>query len=169
MAYQHFYSCVPARVSMFNKVDGYDTFAASDIFTREYIDDNLSPLLAYRPGKYELPLIRQGLLPPAYCQFVGKQKQIIQSCISYIPLDYTGERSSFMIHTLVLTDEERNAAAAVSDRQVLNTALFVTDISDFKVTRASGSPKYNYPTLDYMAERISAVETLATALSLIHI
>lgn len=163
MAYQHFYSCVPARVSMFNKVDGYDTFAASDIFTREYIDDNLSPLLAYRPGKYELPLIRQGLLPPAYCQFVGKQKQIIQSCISYIPLDYTGERSSFMIHTLVLTDEERNAAAAVSDRQVLNPALFVTDISDFKVTRASGSPKYNYPTLDYMAERISAVETLATA------
>ena len=47
MAYQHFYSCVPARASMFNKVDGYDTFVASSIFTKEYIDDNLSPLLEY--------------------------------------------------------------------------------------------------------------------------
>ena len=107
MAYQHFYSCVPARASMFNKVDGYDTFVASSIFTKEYIDDNLSPLLEYRPTKYELPIIRRGKLPPVYCQFKGKQNQIIQSCISYIPSDYTGERSSCMIHSLVISDAEK--------------------------------------------------------------
>ena len=162
MAYQHFYSCVPARVSMFNKVDGYDTFVASDIFTKSYIDDNLSPLLEYRPTKYELPVIRRGKLPPAYCQFKGKQGQIIQSCVSYIPSDYTGERSSFMIHTLVLTDEEKLAADALCDRQVINPELFKTDIADFKITRASGSPKSNYPQLEYKVERIAAVENLVT-------
>ena len=162
MAYQHFYSCVPARVSMFNKVDGYDTFVASDIFTKDYIDDNLSPLLEYRPTKYELPIIRRGKLPPAYCQFKGKQNQIIQSCVSYIPSDYTGERSAFLIHTIVLTDEEKTAADALYDRQVVNPALFKTDIADFKITRASGSPKNNYPQLEYKVERIPAVEALVT-------
>lgn len=163
MAYQHFFSCVPARVSMFNKVDGYDTFAASDIFTKDYIEQNLMPMLDYRPGKAELPLIRTGQLPPSYGQYCGKQNQIIQVCVSFIPSDYTGERSSFMIHSLVLTDEERAAADELSDRQVLNPDMFVTDISDFKVTRASGSPKYNYPQVDYVTERITSVESLVTA------
>lgn len=163
MAYQHFYSCVPARASMFNKVDGYDTFVASSIFTKEYIDDNLSPLLEYRPTKYELPIIRRGKLPPVYCQFKGKQNQIIQSCISYIPSDYTGERSSCMIHSLVISDAEKQEFDAQYDRQVLNPAMFVTDIAEFKITRATTSPKFNYPETEYKAERILAVESLVTA------
>ena len=44
MALQHLYSRVPARASMFNKADGYDTFACSDGLTREFIERELSVL-----------------------------------------------------------------------------------------------------------------------------
>ena len=50
MAYQHFYSRVPARVSMYHKADGFDTFAHSEGLERDFIE---------RP----LPLKRTDFLP----------------------------------------------------------------------------------------------------------
>ena len=42
MAFQHFYYRVPARVSMYNKFDGFDTFAHSKELSREFIERELS-------------------------------------------------------------------------------------------------------------------------------
>ena len=42
MSYQHFYSRVPARVSLYNKIDGFDTFAHSAALDREFILGELS-------------------------------------------------------------------------------------------------------------------------------
>lgn len=49
MALQHFYSRIPARASMFNKSDSYDTFACSDGLTREFIERELSIIDDYKP------------------------------------------------------------------------------------------------------------------------
>lgn len=161
MAYQHFFSRVPARVSMFNKADGYDTFVASSLFTREYIEQNMSGICDYRPSKYEAGLIRQDKLRPAYCQFEGKKGQLFQSCLSYIPLDFTGERSSFLLHSIVLSDEEKAVIDEQYDRQVINPQLFVTDISSFKITRAAGSPVFDYPEIPFVADKMSGLDAWA--------
>ena len=95
MAYQHFYSRVPSRVSMFNKVDGFDTFAASDVFTRAYVEENLLPITSFAPGKYEAAYIRTGKLPPIYWRYVNAAGDTVLSSVSFIARDYTGERSSW--------------------------------------------------------------------------
>lgn len=165
MAYQHFYSRVPSKVSMFNKADGFDTFASSSIFSRSYVDDELVPVLNYAPGKYEASYIRTGSLPPVYWRYVGSQGQVVVSCVSFMPRDYTGERSSWLIHTLVPNDDERASISRATDRQIINPECFTTDISGFKITYANASPIKDYPELAYSPLRVSDVEQLTTQYS----
>ena len=54
MAYQHFYSRVPARVSLYNKIDGFDTFAHSAALTREFVLGELYPIYADKLDKNNL-------------------------------------------------------------------------------------------------------------------
>ena len=37
MSYQHFYSRVPARVSLYNRRDGFDTFAQSAALNPDFV------------------------------------------------------------------------------------------------------------------------------------
>ena len=160
MAYQHFYSRVPSRVSMFNKVDGFDTFAASDVFTRAYVEENLLPITSFAPGKYEAAYIRTGKLPPIYWRYVNAAGDTVLSSVSFIARDYTGERSSWLIHTLVPSEEERAAIIRSTDRQILSPEQFVTDIDGFKITYANASPIKDYEQLPYMPSRVPDVESL---------
>ena len=109
MAQQHFYSRVPARISIFNKTDGYDTFAASPALTRGFIEDELARVYDNKPTKGDALLIQSGKLPPVYCQYQASSGETIQSCMSFLTHDYTGERSSYLVHSLVLTEAEAAA------------------------------------------------------------
>ena len=80
MALQHLYSRVPARASMFNKADGYDTFACSDGLTREFIERELSVVYDYKPSAAETALIRNGELPPLYAR---KRRVLWLSSLTY--------------------------------------------------------------------------------------
>lgn len=163
MAYQHFYSRVPARCSMFKRTDGFDTFAKSAEIGKTFIDRELAQLLEYKTTKYEADLIRDGKLPPVYAQIFSKAGEMIQSCISYIPKDYTGERSSHMIHSLVLTATEKLFATSSVNKKTLNEAMFQTDIEPFHVTYANATPKEEYPLVEYVSEKTAALEELVNS------
>ena len=142
MSLQHFYSRVPARVSLFNKRDGFDTFAHSVMLDGEFIRRTLAP--AYE-GKLEIhdPVrIRRGQIPMVYSQTVLETGDVAQTAIRYIPKDFTGERSAYIAHTLVLTEEEREAVFFRPDTDAFNPAMFYTDITGFRITErnAAGNP-----------------------------
>lgn len=161
MAYQHFYSRVPHRMSMFKRTDGYDTFAVSEGVSREYIDKELSAVCDYKPTKYENMLILEDKLPPVYCKYSSsKGDDMILSCISYIPRDYTNERSSFMVHSLILTGEEKQKAISRIGYKILNPNMFETSLSRFNVTSQKSAPIENYPELDYQSEKTGALKVL---------
>ena len=114
MALQHFYSRIPARASMFNKSDSYDTFACSDGLTREFIGRELSIIDDYKPTAEETTLIRRTQLPPLYAQMAVKSGELVQSAISFLASDYTGERTSYMVHSLVFSEKEKKARPGVA-------------------------------------------------------
>ncbi len=66
MSQQHFYSRVPAKMSIFNRADGFDTFAYSDGLEREFIEKDLAAIYDNKPSKNDAALIRDGKLAPVY-------------------------------------------------------------------------------------------------------
>ena len=134
MAYQHFYSRVPSRVSLYNKIDGFDTFAHSVGIDRDFI---LGELAAVYTGLLELhnPIkIRRGEIPVVYTQAALPSGRLVHSSVKYLSTDFTGERSAYFTHSLILTDEEREAAVRRADTDVFNRDMFITDISLFRLT-----------------------------------
>ena len=69
MAYQHFYSRVPARVSMYNKADGFDTFAHSEGLERDFIENDLSVVYQNKLAKGDVDSVRRGEYPSVYLQY----------------------------------------------------------------------------------------------------
>lgn len=142
MSYQHFYSRVPARVSLFNKRDGFDTFAFSAGLNRNFVLGELS--LMYR-DKLEIhnPVrLRRGEIPRVYSQAMLPSGSVAQTVISYLPKDFTGERSAYLAHSLVLNDEESRAIFENNGFDAFNPEMFVSDISLFDLTArdAIGNP-----------------------------
>lgn len=150
MALQHFYSRIPARISMFNKSDSYDTFACSDGIGREFIERELSAICDYKPSASETALIRRAALPPIYAQTLARNGEFMQCAIGFIPSDYTGERSSYVVHTLVFSEKEKAELLRSVDRGVFNADNFVTDMSGFDVTSPEAKAVSDYPELDYV-------------------
>lgn len=159
MAIQHFYSRMPAKLTLYIRTDGYDTFYKSSGINKEYIDENLSSICKWTPSKQELALMRDSKLPPTYCQyFSNDNKDMIQSCFSYIPLDFTGERSSFMIHSLILTENERKKVTMSLKNGILNPEMFVSDLKELNVTKVNS----DYKMVDYQLTKIYNLEEFAT-------
>lgn len=158
MAFQHFYSRVPARVSMYNKFDGFDTFAHSKELSREFIERELSLVYQDKLSKTDMPLVRKGEIKPVYYQCCVKSGKLVQGCITYLPLDYTGERSAYFTHSLVFTDEEAKQILVAEDKTIFNSDLFKKDISEFNITSPQSSPINDYPELDYITKPISEVQ-----------
>jgi len=158
MAYQHFYSRVPARVSMYNKFDGFDTFAHSQGLTREFVERELSIVYQDKLSKTDMPLVRKGEINPVYYQCCVKSGKLVQGCITYLPLDYTGERSSYFTHSLVFTDEEAKLLLTNVDNTIFNSDVFKKDISEFNITSNQASPNNNYPELNYVTNPMTEVQ-----------
>ena len=152
MAFQHFYSRVPARVSMYNKCDGFDTFAHSNGLTREFIERELLIVYQDKLSKTDMPFVRKGEIKPVYYQCCVKSGKLVQGCITYLPLDYTGERSAYFTHSLVFTDEEAKDLLVDTNKTIFNTKVFKTDISEFNITSPLSSPNNNYPEIDYITD-----------------
>ncbi len=139
MSHQHFYSRVPARVSLFNKRDGFDTFAHSASLTRDFILTSLAPAYA---GKLEIhsPVkLRRGEIPLVYTQTVLDTGDVVQTAVRYLPKDFTGERSAYIAHSMVLTDEERASVLFSPGYDSFNPQVFFTDIDAFKLTDRSSA------------------------------
>ena len=158
MASQHFYSRVPARVSMYNKFDSFDTFAHSKNLSREFIERELSIVYQDKLSKNDMPLVRRGEINPVYYQCFLKSGKLVQGCISYLPLDYTGERSAYFTHSLVFSEEEKNSLLEDANKMIFNSDLFKTDISEFDITSPTATPNNNYEELEYFTKPISEVQ-----------
>ncbi len=159
MIYQHFYSRVPARKSMFRHTDGYDTFAKSEELEEEFIENELSAICDYRPTKYENILIWENKLPPVYCRFTAQSGEAVLSCLSYIPRDYTNERSSFLVHSLILDGEDKRRALYGIGTKIIDPSAFVHDIGCFNLT--SSAPVVLPEVKEYAAARVGSLQPLA--------
>ncbi|MBQ5320761.1 MAG: hypothetical protein J6K88_01675 [Oscillospiraceae bacterium] len=149
MAKQHLYSRVPAKVSMYNRSDGFDTFAHSEGLSREFIERELSAVYENKLGKNDAEAVRKGLMPKVYSQCVLRSGDFTQTAITYLPLDYTGERSAYLAHTLILSDEEKESLMHSKNNAIFNPDMFISDISRFDITSASSSADNKYPELEY--------------------
>ncbi len=145
MAKQHFYARVPAKLSLYNRMDGYDTFAVSDGISRELINGEIGTVCSVAPAKADLARIQRGELPPAFCHQVTEDGTVVQSAISFLSSDYTGERTAYMVHSLVLSPEEKHARMENDTSVTLDPSVFKTDLSDFDLTAADGKPDTEYP------------------------
>ena len=161
MALQHFYSRVPARVSMFRKADGFDTFACSEGLTREFIERELAPIYENKLNKLDPMAVRRGEMPDVYTQSCTRSGVLVQNCISYLPLDYTGERSAYLSHSLIYSEEEKGEILSRTEKSILHPELFVTDISGFGLTEPEAMPNGEYPETPYRPKEAVACDYLA--------
>ncbi len=162
MAYQHFYSRVPARISVFNKIDGFDTFAHSAELSRDFILGELSPVYADKLNKHDAAKIRRAEIPTVYSQMMLPSGKTVQSALTYLPLDYTGERSAYLVHSLVLTDEERSQIFANPAALSFNPQMFVRDISGFNITAPNVAPNCAIAERQYIPRPISSVSRVTS-------
>ncbi len=149
MAQQHLYSRVPARMSAFNRTDGFDTFAYSENITRDFIETELASVYDNKPTKEDAALIVEDKLPPVFCQKTANDGQLIQSCISFLKKDYTGERSSYLVHSLVMEGAESEQALNSPDSVIFNKALFRTDLNGIDFNALDTVPDSAMPELKY--------------------
>lgn len=155
MSYQHFYSRVPSRVSLFNKRDGFDTFAHSAVLDRDFILGELSTVYADKLNIHHPLKIRRGEIPTVYSQIKLPSGSLVQTSIKYIPSDFTGERSAYFAHSLVLTEEEVSTVIKDTSVDVFNEKMFITDISGFNLTNARAMANPAYPETKYHTKKIA--------------
>ena len=149
MSHQHFYSRVPARVSLYNKIDGFDTFAHSSGLKEDFIVGPLSTVYHDKLNIHDSMKIRKGEISTVYSHIILPTGSAVHTALTYLPLDFTGERSSYLAHSLILSEEEKEKAYSGSETFVFNKDLFVTDISSFGITSPGAVPITNLPEKSY--------------------
>ncbi len=149
MSYQHFYSRVPARVSLYNKIDGFDTFAHSAGLKNDFIVGQLSTVYHDKLNIHDSYKIRKGEISTVYSHIVLPSGDAVHTALTYLPLDFTGERSSYLAHSIILTDEEKRRLYSGSENLMFNKDMFVTDISSFNITSPTAAPNPNLPEGSY--------------------
>lgn len=150
MSYQHFYSRVPARVSYFNKRDGFDTFAYSAALDRDFILGELATVYAGKLEIHDSVRVRRGEIPVVYSQTMLPSGRLVQTAVKYLPTDFTGERSAYLAHSLIFTDEERESVVYNSKVDVFNPDMFISDVSGFKLTDRNVAANPNCSELNYI-------------------
>ena len=163
MAWQHLFARVPAKVSMFNKTDGYDTFACSEEITRDFAEKELVYVCDIKLTSEDADKIHANKLSPVYCQFMCHEGELVQSCITYLPSDYSGERSTYMVHSFVMPKEEHAAFFRNYDNSAFNKSCFLHDLESFNITNPSSKADHRYPSLDYKGELCESPEWMTEA------
>ena len=159
MARQHFYSRVPARVSLYNKSDSFDTFAKGVALPNELVMGELSVMYKDKLDIHNAVKLRRGEIPTVYSQAKLSDGDIVQTTIKYLPTDFTGERSAYLAHSLILNREERGAVFYSNTAASFTPDMFVTDIEGFKLTDPTSAPN---PMLE---DKQYAPASLTTSLS----
>ena len=142
---QHFYSRVPSRISMYYKSNGFDTFVCSENVDREFVEKDLAILLEQRLSPEELSLLRNQKLAPVYCHFSTKDEVFVESCVSFLNSDYTGERSSYLIHSLIFNEEEERLAHFNDKYQTISEDSFIKNLDSFDIVSPKAQPIKDYP------------------------
>ncbi len=155
MSYQHFYSRVPARVSLYNKIDGFDTFAHSAALDREFILGELSLVYKDLLPIHDPVRVRRGEIPTVYTQAALPSGRLVHTAVKYLPADFTGERSAYLAHSLILSDEERAGVMRNPDADPFNRDMFITDISLFRLTDRGVTSNPACPERSYYPRPIS--------------
>ena len=155
MSYQHLYSRVPARVSLYNKRDGFDTFAHSSELDAAFIRGELSAAYAEKLNIHDPLRVRRGEIPVVYSQMPLSSGRVAHTAISYNPVDFTGERSAYFAHTLVLTEGEMASVLNNPETDCFNPAGFFTDISRFNITSQGAAPNPACPQFNYAPRALS--------------
>lgn len=151
MALQHFYSRVPARVSLYNKADGFDTFAQSAELEREFVEGELAYVYENKLGKNDMPAVLRGQMPCVYTQSCTRSGRLVQNKITYIPSDYTGERSAYLSHSLIFSEDEKKQILSSGMDDTLNPSLFSVSIDDFQIAAPGSVPDTAYPCATYLS------------------
>ena len=154
MAKQLFYSRVPAKIAMYYKSNGFDTFACSTGINQDFIEKDLNIILEQKLTSEELGLIRTNELKPVYFHFCTKDGVLVESCLSYLASDYTGERSSYLSHSLVFSEEEMIDVHYNYNKDVLNENLFVHDLLKFDITSPNAKPIKDYEEITFNSEEL---------------
>ena len=152
---QHFYSRVPSRIAMFYKSNGFDTFACSEDVSRDLIEKDLAILLEQRLSPEELGLLRNDKLSPVYCHFSTKDGDFIESCVSFLNSDYTGERSSYLVHSLLFDEKEEKLAHYNDKYKTIIKDMYINDLSSFDITSPQAKPDRMYPEKAWKNEDLS--------------
>ena len=155
MSHQHFYSRVPARVSLYNKIDGFDTFAHSAGLDREFILGELSTMYKGKLEIHDPVRLRRGEIPKVYSQAMLSTGDIVQTVISYVSKDYTGERSSYLAHSLIIEDSEIESVYHNNGFDAFNPEMFIRDISAFNLTARNAGANPGLAKLNYTPGRIT--------------
>ncbi|MBQ8302618.1 MAG: hypothetical protein IJX97_03600 [Clostridia bacterium] len=155
MSRQHFYSRVPARVSLYNKRDGFDTFAMSEGLSKEFVLGELSTLYANKLNIHDPVRVRRGEIPTVYSRMGLSDGRLAQTAIRYLPTDFTGERSAYIAHTLILDGAERDAVLLTDQNDAVNPDMFMTDISKFNITARDASPIANLADKAYLPQALT--------------
>ena len=142
MAKQHFYSRVPARGSLYNRADGFDTFAHSEGLSREFVERELSAVYENKLGKQDAEAVRTGQMPAVYSQSCLRSGALVQSCVSYLAKDYTGERSTYLCHSLVLSEEEKRSAFWGAGQALLNPEMLISNADSFDLSAQIADDHY---------------------------
>ena len=79
---------------------------------------------------------------------------IVQTAIKYLPTDFTGERSAYLAHSLILNDEEMDSAVHNSAVDVFNRDMFITDVTAFRLTDRNAAPNPACPEVNYLSRPI---------------
>ncbi len=152
MAWQHLYARVPAKISMFNKTDGYDTFACSEGITRDFAEKELVYVCDIKLSADDSDKIHAGKLSPVYSQFMCREGELVHSCITYLQSDDSVDRSTYMVHSIVMTPDQHKAFYSNFDNSVINKSYFLHDLDKFNVTSLNSKPDHEYPEVDYKGE-----------------
>lgn len=145
---------------MYNRSDGFDTFAQSEGLEREFVERELAAVFENKLHKNDVALVRRDGMPPVYTQCCTKSGVLVQNCIRYLPLDYTGERSAYLSHCLVYSEEEKKQVLSGKEDTAINTGLFATELDSFRITEPDAAPLTDYPTAEYVPSRPRAAKYL---------
>ena len=155
MAHQHFYSRVPARVSLYNKRDGFDTFAHSEGLDREFILGELSVMYQDKLDIHNPVRLRRGEIPRVYSQAMLPSGRPVQTVITYLPKDFTGERSAYLAHSLVMDENDIKNVFCSNGFDSFNTDMFIKDISAFDLTARNAGANPGLPDVNYVPRILS--------------
>ena len=154
MARQHFYSRVPARVSLYNRCDGFDTFIKSGDLSDGLVRGELRVMYDEKLNIHDPVKVRRGEIPTVYSQMKLESGEVAQTTIKYLPTDFTGERSAYLAHTLVLDAADRAAAFCTNGNECYNAGMFISDISAFRLTDPMAMPNPSISDVAYTPAQV---------------